>query len=41
MNIEFSEDDLAFQKKVVNFIKANLPKGMEMWTKRNEWFQAL
>jgi len=41
MNIEFSEDDLAFQKKVVNFIEANLPKGMEMWTKRNEWFQAL
>ena len=41
MDIEFSKEDLAFQKEVRSFIDENLPKGMEMWTKRNEWFKAL
>ena len=41
MDIEFSQEDLAFQVKVQDFIKQNLPKGMEMWTKRAEWFQAM
>ena len=41
MDIEFSQEDLAFQVKVQDFIKQNLPKGMDMWTKRAEWFQAM
>lgn len=41
MDIEFSTADLAFQQDVQAFIKANLPRGMDMWTKRSEWFQAL
>ena len=41
MDIEFSEEDLAFRKDVQDFIKANLPKGMDLWTKRGEWFKAL
>ena len=41
MDIEFSEEDLAFQKEVREFIDANVPKGMDMWTKRGEWFKAL
>jgi alkylation response protein AidB-like acyl-CoA dehydrogenase len=41
VDIEFSTADLAFQQDIQAFIKANLPKGMEMWTKRAEWFQAL
>ncbi|MCB1643879.1 MAG: acyl-CoA dehydrogenase family protein [Pseudomonadales bacterium] len=41
MDIEFSQEDLAFQKEVQDFIKDNLPKGMDLWTKRGEWFQAL
>ncbi len=41
MDIEFSDEDLAFQQDVRSFIEANLPKGMDMWTKRGEWFKAL
>lgn len=41
MDIEFSEEDLAFQKEVREFIDANVPKGMDMWTKRGDWFKAL
>jgi alkylation response protein AidB-like acyl-CoA dehydrogenase len=41
VDIEFSTADLAFQQDVQAFIKANLPRGMDMWTKRSEWFQAL
>lgn len=41
MDIEFSEEDLAFQKEVQDFIEQNLPKGTEMWTGRAKWFQAL
>ncbi len=41
MDIEFSPDDLAFQKEVREFIDANLPSGMELWTKRAEWFAKL
>jgi alkylation response protein AidB-like acyl-CoA dehydrogenase len=41
MDTEFSPEDLAFQQDVRQFIKDNLPTGMEMWTKRSEWFQAL
>lgn len=41
MDIEFSEEDLAFRKEVQAFIEANLPKGMDLWTKRGEWFKAM
>lgn len=41
MDIEFSEEDLAFQKEVREFIDQNLPKGADMWSKRGEWFKAL
>lgn len=41
MDIEFSSDDLAFQKEVQEFIDKNLPRGADLWTKRNEWFAAL
>ncbi len=41
MDIEFSAEDLTFQEDVRTFIKENLPAGMEMWTKRGEWFEAL
>jgi alkylation response protein AidB-like acyl-CoA dehydrogenase len=41
MDIEFSAEDLAFQQEVRNFIKDNVPTGMELWTKRAEWFKAL
>lgn len=41
MDIEFSAEDLAFQREVQDFIKENLPKGMDLWTKRGEWFKAL
>jgi alkylation response protein AidB-like acyl-CoA dehydrogenase len=41
MDIEFSQEDLDFQKEVQDFIEENLPKGMDLWTKRNEWFEAL
>ena len=41
MDIEFSAEDLEFQKEVQAFIKDNLPTGMDMWTKRGEWFEAL
>jgi len=41
MDIEFSEEDLEFQRKVQTFISDNLPRGMDLWTKRGEWFQAL
>lgn len=41
MDTEFSKDDLAFQQDVRKFIEKNLPTGMDMWTKRGEWFAAL
>ena len=41
MDTEFSKEDLAFQQDVRKFIKKNLPAGMDMWTKRGEWFEAL
>jgi len=41
MDIEFSPEDLEFQRDVQEFIREHLPKGMDMWTKRGEWFQAL
>jgi len=41
MDIEFSQDDLDFQKEVQDFIKDNLPKGAAMWTGRADWFKAL
>ena len=41
MDIEFSAEDLAFQKEVREFIDQNVPTGMELWTKRAEWFAAL
>ncbi|MCB1693310.1 MAG: acyl-CoA dehydrogenase family protein [Pseudomonadales bacterium] len=41
MDIEFSEEDLAFQQEVRSFIEENLPKGMDLWTKRGDWFKAL
>ncbi len=41
MDIEFSQEDLDFEKEVQDFIKENLPKGMDLWTKRGEWFKAL
>ncbi|XOV87165.1 MAG: acyl-CoA dehydrogenase family protein [Pseudomonadota bacterium] len=41
MDIEFSEEDLAFQQEVRSFIDKNLPRGMDMWTRRGEWFKAL
>lgn len=41
MDIEFSAEDLAFREDVSQFIKDNLPKGMDMWTKRGEWFEAM
>lgn len=41
MDTEFSSEDLEFQKEVQDFIKDNLPTGMDMWTKRSEWFDAL
>ncbi|MBP17813.1 MAG: pimeloyl-CoA dehydrogenase large subunit [Gammaproteobacteria bacterium] len=41
MDIEFSQEDLDFEKEVQDFIENNLPKGMDLWTKRGEWFEAL
>ena len=41
MDIEFSEEDLEFQKEVRSFIDKNLPTGTELWTKRAQWFAAL
>ena len=41
MDIEFSAEDLEFQKEVQEFINDNLPTGMDIWTKRGEWFEAL
>ena len=41
MDIEFSEQDLAFQKKVRAFIDEHVPSGMELWTGRMEWFKKL
>ena len=41
MDIEFSEEDLKFQKKVRDFIDANVPTGMELWSGRMEWFKKL
>ncbi len=41
MDIEFSQEDLEFQREVVEFIEKNLPIGMDVWTKRTEWFEAL
>jgi len=41
MDISFSEEDLAFQRRVRTFIDNNLPTGMALWTKRSEWFKAL
>lgn len=41
MDIEFSQEDLEFQKEVQDFIKDNLPKGQDLWTKRGDWFKAL
>ncbi|MEX0943905.1 MAG: acyl-CoA dehydrogenase family protein [Pseudomonadales bacterium] len=41
MDIEFSKEDLEFQQEVQEFIKENLPRGAELWTKRGEWFEAL
>ncbi len=41
MDIEFSEADLAFQKKVRAFIDANVPTGAELWSGRLEWFKKL
>lgn len=41
MDIEFSTDDLEFQKEVREFIDNNLPKPQEMWSKRSEWFKAM
>lgn len=41
MDTEFSKEDLAFQQDVRKFIEKNLPTGMDMWTKRGEWFEAL
>ena len=41
MDIEFSKEDLEFQKEVAKFIEENLPTGMELWTKRTQWFDAL
>ncbi|MGK0463288.1 MAG: alkylation response protein AidB-like acyl-CoA dehydrogenase, partial [Candidatus Azotimanducaceae bacterium] len=41
MDIEFSTEDLAFREDVRQFIKDNLPTGMDMWTKRGEWFKAM
>ncbi|MBQ61584.1 MAG: pimeloyl-CoA dehydrogenase large subunit [Gammaproteobacteria bacterium] len=41
MDIEFSQEDLEFQREVVEFIEKNLPTGMDVWTKRTEWFEAL
>lgn len=41
MDIEFSEEDLQFQKEVQDLIKEKLPKGMDLWSKRGEWFKAL
>lgn len=41
MDIEFSPEDLAFQKEVRDFIDAHLPRGANLWAKRGEWFAAL
>ncbi|HJL61256.1 MAG TPA: acyl-CoA dehydrogenase family protein [Pseudomonadales bacterium] len=41
MDIEFSQEDLDFEKEVQDFIENKLPKGMDLWTKRGEWFEAL
>lgn len=41
MDIEFSSEDLAFQEEVRQFIDDNLPEGMELWSKRSDWFTAL
>lgn len=41
MDTEFSKEDLAFQQDVRKFIEENLPAGMDMWTKRGQWFEAL
>ena len=41
MDIEFSSEDLEFQKEVHEFIEKNLPTGAELWTKRTQWFDAL
>ncbi len=41
MDIEFSKEDLAFQQDVRAFIDEKLPKGMDLWTKRGDWFEAL
>lgn len=41
MDIEFSEEDLAFQQEVRDFIKDNLPQPHELWTRRDAWFKAL
>lgn len=41
MDIEFSQEDLEFQREVRDFIEENLPKGGDLWTGRANWFQAL
>ncbi len=41
METSFSSEDLAFQKRVRDFIDDNVPSGMALWTERSKWFDAL
>ena len=41
MDIDYTQEERQFQQQVRDFLDENLPRGNEMWSKRDAWFKSL